>query len=34
VKEYNRTGRYGIGFAREFILDPEARKILKRKGKI
>jgi len=34
VKEYRRTGRSGINFQREFVLDPEARKILKRKGKL
>jgi len=34
VKEYRRSGRSGINFQREFVLDPEARKILKRKGKL
>ena len=34
AKEYRRTGRYNINFQREFVLDPEARKIMKRKGMI
>jgi len=34
VKSYRRSGRSGIEFPREYILDPEARKILKRKGKL
>lgn len=34
AKEHRRTGSYNINFAREFVLDPEARKIMKRKGLI